>query len=264
MILFFVGVQIFFLLARNNLEISREAWSLFFRLLFVTWLVKIALRGEESCKTSDMERPLFMSFIPLPKLPLVTPGYGTNLCLPKDVALFPQTQLAFYVAELVWLLRIPTALERKDDSVMIAHHIITSIIILGAIYVQFYWPVSFVLVLHDISDLFVDGAKFLRAQGKTINTTSRFGSYCSSACAQLSSALFYGFVFVWFATRVYYIPVNVAWYLWQTRLEHGYTFVHYFSFSVFMLVQIPQLIWTGIIVKVATKSLFGEIKDDRE
>lgn len=255
MIFFYVAQTVFFV-ARNRMQLSREAWSLMARLCFLVWFMCLSWRAQQSCAKEYTDLP--KTFL-LPNIPFVTENLGRNNCLPTDLHLVPRVQVTFYLAELLWLLLIPTSLKRKDDTVMIAHHIITSILIIGSTYIGYYWPLALTLAIHDVADLFVDGAKFLRSYAKATHY-----KLLNNMLMKASSVLFYAFVIVWFATRVYYVPVHVAWYLWQSRDLHAYTTLHYVLYSIFLLVQIPQLIWTVTIGRIAVNSLCGEIKDERE
>lgn len=232
---------------------SREAWSLLCRIIFLFWATTIVFRS--SC---DVEKNYLLGSIPLPPFPIVH-GYGANDCIPRDILWWIVSQVSFYVAELIFLYRTPTTLKRKDDHVMMAHHWITIFISVLALFAEFFWPLMIVAAMYDVNDVFLDSAKAFRAQAK--QTKSAAKKYYFST---LSSLLFYLFVFAWFFTRIYYVPLHAIFNFWTSKHLHNLATVHYVGFAAFLIVQIPQLFWTFLILKVAYRNIFcnTEIKDE--
>ncbi|PPS02060.1 hypothetical protein GOBAR_AA18603 [Gossypium barbadense] len=83
-----------------------------------------------------------------------------NQELKFSLSLFYMCQCGFYIYSIFALLTWET--RRKDFSVMMSHHIITSILI-GYSYVTSFFRIgSIILALHDASDVFLEAAKVFK------------------------------------------------------------------------------------------------------
>lgn len=246
---------------------SREAWSLGCRSLFFLWFLSLWWRSENNCNgflpVDAAERQWLFSYIPLPTLGTTMTAYGPSDCLPFDIVLFPLAQIIFYITELTYIQGLPPSKLRKDDGVLQAHHYITIFVVAGpVILLHFYWPAVFVTTLYDVSDLLLESAKLLRRRAKETALLRE-----KQVATMFSSLCFYLFVAVWFITRVYYVPFHLIPYLWSTAFndETLNTMWHYFFYSVFLAIQLPQIFWTAAILRAVWRSVVGgELKDDAE
>lgn len=219
-------------------EVDRDLWSFMFRSVTILWFNCILWRSDCSIY------PLDTSFSN------VVTQFGPNQCLPTDIQYFPIAQIVFYVAEIGWLLTRPKEQLRKDDTIMVAHHVITSsLIAFWGVYYQLYWLATFLPCLHDASDLFIDYAKY----AKRNHLLSLNGL----------NILFALFVGSWVSLRMYYIPGHMLPSLWYDPAGPLVPYA-YFGFGLLIVLQFAQAFWTYMIGLAIVKAFqTGEELDDQ-
>eukprot|EP00051_Salpingoeca_urceolata_P005062 m.70067 g.70067 ORF g.70067 m.70067 type:complete len:294 (-) comp14034_c0_seq1:192-1073(-) len=158
-------------------------------------------------------------------------------------------ELSFYVSSL--FAHVLFEVERKDYWPMFFHHIVT-ILLIGFSYLYGYHGIGMlVLMCHDASDVFLEGAKLFRYTQFELASTITFAMLIVS--------------WVWY--RLYLFPVFVIpSVVYESEVVLGYqiTFYHFFV-SWLMILQVLHVYWFVLILKVAQRSLFeGGIEDVRE
>jgi len=190
-----------------------------------------------------------------------TPG----MPIPSDILVVYLVQTAFYVHSIyasvfmdVW---------RTDSIAMLAHHVVTILLLAGSYAMRFHKIWLIVLVTHDICDLFLESAKlciYLKNRKNHNNNRQLYDN--------LSTILFIGFGVSWAVFRLYLYPQRAV----LTALcgaplsESGYsrdlvpTYIFFCSLLTFIFIL--DVHWFLLILKLAYRMLFaGEgVEDIRE
>ncbi|KAJ6800835.1 ASC1-like protein 3 [Iris pallida] len=95
-----------------------------------------------------------------------------------SLKLFYMCQCGFYVYSIAALLTWET--RRKDFSIMMSHHIITSILIGYSFFTGFFRIGTVILALHDASDVFLEAAKVFKYSEKEMRASVCFGLFALS------------------------------------------------------------------------------------
>jgi ceramide synthetase len=103
-------------------------------------------------------------------------------------------ELSFYIS---LLLTITMDIQRKDFWEMFVHHIATISLMLLSYTGNFVRIGSLILLLHDISDIFLEGAKLT--------------NYVLDGASVICDVLFGLFALVFGTTRLFYFPFFVLW-----------------------------------------------------
>ncbi|KAG6518645.1 hypothetical protein ZIOFF_022125 [Zingiber officinale] len=143
-----------------------------------------------------------------------------NQELKSSLMLFYMCQCGFYIYSIVALIAWET--RRKDFSIMMSHHIITSILI-GYSYITrcaviwFFRIGTIILALHDTSDVFMESAKLFKYSGMEMAASFLFGLFAVS----------------WFLLRLIYFPF---WIIKSSRLSSapGLLFLFHSTISLFV------------------------------
>ncbi|XXG70838.1 hypothetical protein AAC387_Pa07g0231 [Persea americana] len=101
-----------------------------------------------------------------------------NQELKFSLKLFYMCQCGFYMYSIAALLMWET--RRKDFSIMMSHHIITTILIGYSYITRFFRIGSIILALHDTSDVFMEAAKIFKYSGKELGASIFFGLFAIS------------------------------------------------------------------------------------
>ncbi|CAM0150506.1 unnamed protein product [Urochloa decumbens] len=129
----------------------------------------------------------------------------------RTLMLFYMCQCGFYVYSIGALVAWET--RRKDFSVMMSHHVITSTLI-GVSYVTGFFRIgTIILALHDASDVFLETAKLCKYTEKELGASLFFGLFAISCfgltVAALAIASYHSIAFLMkqdeFPTALYYI-----------------------------------------------------------
>jgi hypothetical protein len=158
-------------------------------------------------------------------------------------------ELGFYISGLVCHFTIET--RRKDFVEMAVHHFAT-VVLLGFSYVYSYERIGLiVLVLHDISDIFLEMGKIF--------------SYLDIDL--VATLCFVGLILSWFFARLYFFPLKVLTSVWfEHYLLMDVPLARMF-FVLLCVLQVLHVYWFSLILNLAYKKLFVEgakIEDTRE
>jgi acyl-CoA-dependent ceramide synthase len=176
--------------------------------------------------------------------------------LPGPLKFYYLTQSAFYMHQ---VLILHAEARRKDHIQMLAHHVITIILMLTSYTFHFTRIGSLIMVLMDCCDIFLPLAKMLRYIG--------LYTYCD--------VTFIVFLVAWFITRhVLFIiaiksicvdTVRLAWDLWAPDTGN-YLFgpIHKGLSVLLVALQIIHIIWFVLICRIAYRVVTGRgASDDR-
>lgn len=118
--------------------------------------------------------------------------------LKLKLKLYYTAQCGFYIYSVAALLFWET--RRKDFAVMMTHHVITVGLIAYSYITGSFRVGSIVLALHDISDIFMEGAKLFKYSGNEAGASILFGLFALS----------------WLVLRLYIYPFYL---IWSTSVE---------------------------------------------
>lgn len=166
-------------------------------------------------------------------------------------------QFAYWLQQFI-VLALQLEKPRKDYHELIAHHVVTLLLIGLSYKFHFTYIGLAVFITMDTSDIWL-------ALSKNLN-------YIDSAA---TAPVFAAFIFVWFYTRVYLSLIilwSVAtefetvgpWYLnWET--EHYKCWIsQYVCFGLLAAIQLLNLYWSYLIVRIAYRFVVEDVaKDDR-
>ncbi|XP_042483552.1 ceramide synthase LOH2-like [Macadamia integrifolia] len=110
-----------------------------------------------------------------------TQGYlrgWPNQELKFTMKLFYMCQCGFYIYSIAALITWET--RRKDFSIMMSHHIITTILIGYSYLTRFFRIGSIILALHDTSDVFLEAAKIFKYSEREFAASLLFGFFALS------------------------------------------------------------------------------------
>jgi len=142
---------------------------------------------------------------------------------------------------------------RKDYTVMMAHHCVTLGLIFFSHSVSLMRVGSMIMLIHDISDIFLEAAKIFKYLGYE----------------NMSTALFAGFLLSWVLTRLCYFPLVVirsamfeAMYFCPPGMELRHWFV--LANGLLILLLGFHVYWTYFIARILYRLLFlRELNDSR-
>ena len=157
-------------------------------------------------------------------------------------------ELGFYISGLVCHFTIET--RRKDFWEMALHHAVTIVLIGGSVHMQYERMGLVILLLHDISDIFLE--------------TGKIFNYMDND--NMATTAFLGLIVTWFIARCVYFPLKVLrsvfmYHVSQIQIPYGRHF-----FVLLLILQVLNIFWFGMLIKMAYKKLFegGNIEDTRE
>ena len=189
-------------------------------------------------------------------------GYSLDICEYHDVIhpdpetglynhsgplLYSGIQIGWYVANFLVLVFTPKKYRSGDHITMLIHHIVTPLLMylttVGGYAVTTVWYVF----LHDISDVFLHVAKYLREYKKKLASEIVFGIF----------AIVFG------VTRFVMLP-QYPWRLFWSTPEECANFSRVFPI-IDAIIYILSLWWFYLILKICVKALKGEeVEDSRE
>ncbi|XP_074157688.1 ceramide synthase 4-like [Sminthopsis crassicaudata] len=169
-----------------------------------------------------------------PKQPLKTTIYWWYLL-----------ELSFYLS---LLLTLTLDVKRKDFIGQVIHHFVTITLISFAYSANFVNVGALVLLLHDVSDIFLEAYKMLSyAQWK-----------------QAREAIFILFTLVFLVTRLILFPIKVLYTTYYVaQQKKTFFFGYYFSIALLMALQGLNVFWSFLILKMVCKFLSeGQVTND--
>lgn len=178
-----------------------------------------------------------------------------NLYVSKGVLLFYCLQTGFYLQAIHFLTF--HEVRRKDWLESMIHHIVTAGLMAYSYYVNFTRAGILIMLLHDISDIFLEGAKLARYSRK----------------ATLALVTFAVFFISWVLLRMLYFPLFII----RSTLSEPIVLVsrkygiepmpHYLIFNALLLVLLVlHVYWSWLILLVLIKAVKhnGNTTDVRE
>ncbi|EJD01170.1 longevity assurance proteins LAG1/LAC1 [Fomitiporia mediterranea MF3/22] len=177
-----------------------------------------------------------------------------HIPLPGPVKLYYLTQTAFYMHQ---VLILNAEARRKDHWQMMAHHVITIVLVVLSYFYNLTRVGSLIMVLMDYCDIFLPLAKMLR--------------YLS--LQKICDAMFTWFLISWFITRhFFFILVIKSLYsdgstlipfIWSPEDNHYWTYEIWMGFLALLIsLQFIQIIWFGMICNVAWRVISGQNAED--
>ncbi|GBF89705.1 LAG1 longevity assurance [Raphidocelis subcapitata] len=174
-----------------------------------------------------------------------------NYYVPLKHALFYHIQIGFYLQAVPFLMFIEV--RRKDWAESFAHHIVTLGLMYYSYYVNFTRPGVIVMLLHDVSDIFLEAAKLSRYAGRQSAATAWFAAFALS----------------WIVLRVViFCRVIVLSCMIDPIVMIALPYdvdpqPHYSIFAtLFMVLYFLHLYWTWLILQVVRKQLTGGTASD--
>ncbi|KAJ4482721.1 TLC domain-containing protein [Lentinula lateritia] len=187
-------------------------------------------------------------------------GYP-HVALAAPVKIYYLTQLAFYLHQ---MLILNAEARRKDHVQMMTHHVITVFLMWASYYYNLTRIGCLIMLLMDLCDIFLPLAKMLR--------------YLN--LPQIYPDLTFGtFMLTWFVTRHVLFPIAIKSTIFDMRRlipfdwdpERGYYHTlgsHTMFYLCLLVLEVMQMIWFTMIVRVAWKVVTGEgatdVRSDEE
>ncbi|KAK7696028.1 hypothetical protein QCA50_000669 [Cerrena zonata] len=164
------------------------------------------------------------------------------------------TETAFYLHQ---FLILNAEARRKDHWQMMTHHVITVILMIGSYSYNYTRIGCLIMLLMDLSDVFLPLAKMFRYLSMSL------------ACDVMSAC----FMLSWFVTRhalfllviksTYFDALRIIPEAWDPTTGHYITKEVILGFNIMLIaLQILQLMWFSIIVRVAWKIINGQGAQD--
>ncbi|XP_072457062.1 ceramide synthase 4-like isoform X1 [Notamacropus eugenii] len=154
-------------------------------------------------------------------------------------------ELSFYIS---LLLTLTLDVKRKDFMGQVIHHFVTITLIFFAYSANFVNVGALVLLLHDVSDVFLEAYKML--------------SYAQWKLAR--EATFIIFTLVFLSTRLILFPNKVLYTTYYVvRSKDKFFFGYYFAITLLMVLQCLNVFWSFLILRMFYKFLSeGQAKND--
>ncbi|KAK2706250.1 ceramide synthase 6-like isoform X2 [Artemia franciscana] len=173
-------------------------------------------------------------------------GYPFEHTLTDDIWCYYMLELSFY-----WALTLQhfQNVRRKDFWEMLVHHLATICLLVFSLVVNFTRVGTLVLVIHDVADIFLEGAKLMRY--------IRYTKACD--------IFFAIFTLIWIVSRLGYFPFWII----RSSLFEAYTFIPFFpAYYIFngllCTLLLLHVIWTYYILRILWKVFNGsETSDSR-
>jgi len=159
-------------------------------------------------------------------------------------------QLGCYIHQLLW-----TEVSRSDAVEMIIHHFVTISLLIISFLTNFVRVGSVILLLHDLSDIFLEVAKVLNYSSKPLHR-----HWLKAAV----DGIFAIFAVTFFVTRLVIYPGRVLYSMHtEGKATVGVEFWGAYIFPPLLwALQILHVFWFYLIAKMIFKLLFTNIEGD--
>mmetsp|Transcript_46250 Transcript_46250/g.118078 ORF Transcript_46250/g.118078 Transcript_46250/m.118078 type:complete len:282 (-) Transcript_46250:324-1169(-) len=157
-------------------------------------------------------------------------------------------EMAFYISSQFMLVCWET--RRSDFYAMFIHHCATNSLIMFSYHKSCLRIGSVIMLLHDISDVFLEGAKLCKYAAREAAADGLFGAFMLS----------------WAVLRLYYFPVVIVQHVVTESLQHLGDEASYYTFSLLLCTLVVlHVYWFWLILRVAVNKLVtGKVDDVRE
>ncbi|XP_074157705.1 ceramide synthase 4-like isoform X2 [Sminthopsis crassicaudata] len=154
-------------------------------------------------------------------------------------------ELSFYVS---LLLTLANDVKRKDFKEQVIHHVVTITLLFFSYSANFMHIGALVLLLHDVSDIFMEACKML----------------IYANWSQARDIMFILFAVVFFISRLIFFPIKVLYTTYYTFLTNYKAFLgFYFANTLLTVLQILNIFWFFLILRMFYKLLsMGQVKND--
>lgn len=175
------------------------------------------------------------------------------------VMYYYQIELGSYFHQLLW-----TEVSRSDSIEMIAHHIITILLLTVSHSCSFHRYGTMLLILHDVSDVFLESAKCFNYIAQ-VPSRKHFQSVCDG--------LFVGFVVSFFVCRLILYPKVFLINSFAYAIPEYFKPYFYFAviiLTLFSLLFFLHCFWFYLTIKMAIRILFpgedgvSDVRSDNE
>lgn len=165
------------------------------------------------------------------------------------VSFYYQVELGAYLHQLMW-----TEVARSDSVEMLIHHIATILLILGSYLTNFTRIGASILLLHDISDVFLESAKIFVYISK-----SKGGKWACNFC----DCLFVLFAVSFFITRLVVYPRYLVYsLLYEAPMAIGYWPGFPLFAGLLLVLQCLHIFWFHLILRMIPSLLSSGIQKD--
>lgn len=169
-----------------------------------------------------------------------------------DVLFYYLVELGAYLHQLAW-----TEVTRSDAAEMIVHHMVTILLIVFSYLLNFSRIGSIILLLHDLSDVFLESAKCFNYISKAKGR--KWAKY-------ICDVMFAIFAITFFLTRLVYFPRYVIYdVLFVSPITFNNDWFGYWTFAgLLIILESLHIFWFYLVAKMLVK-LFttGIEKDER-
>lgn len=213
---------------------------------FLFWIFATDLSGHISKQfKSEHQRRIAVALKKLLAYALLDVfGYYT---LTQDESILDGYYMAEMSLYILLITQLPSEPRTKDKKQMLMHHLITlSLIITSYLESELKRLGGAIMLLHDLSDPFLESAKILNYLGKDLGSEIAFASFAT--------------IFLW--TRLWVFPRYVVYEFWI--LESRYEW-YVLSLSCFLILLCMHVYWTFQIFAVLNNAILrGEKRDVRD
>lgn len=166
-----------------------------------------------------------------------------------SISYYYQIELGAYIHQLMW-----TEVSRSDSLEMVVHHLATILLIVGSYVTNFTRIGASILLLHDLSDVFLESAKVFNYISK-----ARGGKWASSVCDSLFALFAVSFLT---ARLVVYPRYLVHSFLFEAPAIMGYWPGYPVFAGLLLILQGLHIFWFYLILKMIPSLLSTGIQKD--
>lgn len=173
--------------------------------------------------------------------------------LRRAVQTYYLLELGSYIHQLLW-----TDVSRSDSAEMMAHHVITILLIAVSYVYNFMRIGTVIMAIHDVPDVFLEAGKCMNYVSK-----AKGGRWLSP----YTDAMFGIFASLFFVTRIVIYPLvvyggNITC---SEAFGEGYPTSYLFFITLLLLLQCLHIFWFYLIVRMAYRLLWlnGGVDDIR-
>ncbi|XP_058148794.1 ceramide synthase 1 [Dasypus novemcinctus] len=181
-----------------------------------------------------------------------TPG----MAVPRDIAAAYLLQGSFYGHSIYATLYMDAW--RKDSVVMLAHHVVTLILIVASYAFRYHNVGLLVLFLHDVNDVQLEFTKlnvYFKLRGGAYRRLH--GLAAALGCLSFSVS--------WFWFRLYWFPLKVLYATSHCSVRARPDIPLYFFFNALLLaLALMNFYWFLYIVAFAAKLVTGQVRELRD